>query len=127
MQIGEEGDASPKMIVDMTTLDWSINGKEDPYGFKHGWKASEMQRPKITNVFIPYFVTINSVLNGRAVNYMSEGNCAPKKVYNLKSGGAFTNEAIIIASSILLTLAAVVTGVICYLTRRKKKKEYLES
>ncbi len=110
------------MVLDMSTVNWKINDQSDPYGFQHGWKAIEMQRPQIENTFKPYFITINSILNGKAVSYRSVGICPGKIVYKLHGGEEFSTTAIIIASCTLLGFALLVTGLVFYFGKHKPKE-----
>jgi len=61
------------MKVDLSELDWKINNKSDPFGFKYGWRGVELQRHRLNSIFEPVYITLNTVKNAQPAHYHSEG------------------------------------------------------
>ncbi len=109
--LGLEGRADELLSVDLSRTNFAMNGKEDPLGFKFGWRGVELQRPLIENVFRPYFVTLNTIKNAEPLSYAAPGHCKEKEhISDTKTNQL--SYPFIIAGGILLALTIIGAGVV---------------
>ena len=68
-QIGLQGSAKPSLSHDFGLTPLKSGNRTDPIGFRFGWRGIEFQDPRVSSVFSPLAVTVNTVRDGALVHY----------------------------------------------------------
>lgn len=77
-QIGYEGSSQAVVTVDLGSHDLRLGNLTDPFGFKYGWRGSELQRPQIKSTFRPRFITLNTVEGAGLERVSDDVSCYTK-------------------------------------------------